>query len=175
MNRLLAITSVLAATVAIPLAHAAPGDRAQAVLEGEGIEGTATFEETPSGVLLITIEATGVPEGPHGIHIHEMGMCDVEGGHESAGGHMAGEHVHGIMNENGPHPGDLPNAHVQADGILHVEFFSTMLSLDSEGEGALMGENGASIVLHADADDYTTDPAGNSGDRIACGVIDAAT
>lgn len=152
-----------------------PTGAASATLAGEGIEGTVTFTETPTGIVIVEIQATGVPEGAHGVHFHETGSCDAEGGHESAGGHIAGESQHGVLNPEGPHPGDLPNVHVQDDGVLHAEFFVRDVSVSGEGDAMLMDNDGAAFVLHAGPDDYTTDPAGDSGDRIACGVIEAAT
>jgi Cu-Zn family superoxide dismutase len=175
-------TALLAGTIAGALMAPAfaqqemtPTGTASATLAGEGIEGTVTFTETPTGILIVEIQATGVPEGPHGVHFHETGSCDAEGGHESAGGHVAGESQHGVLNPEGPHPGDLPNVHVQQDGVLHAEFFVHDLTIAGDGDNALMDDDGAAFILHAGADDYTTDPAGDSGDRIACGVIEAAT
>lgn len=158
---------------------AAPADSdiaatATATIEGEGIEGTVTFTETPTGVVLVEIEATGVPAGEHGVHFHQTGECDAASGHESAGGHIAGDAQHGVMNENGPHPGDLPNVHVQENGIVHAEFFATGITVTSDGEAVLMDDDGSAFILHAGEDDYMTDPSGESGDRIACGVIEAA-
>ncbi|WP_198585990.1 superoxide dismutase family protein [Pararhizobium haloflavum] len=154
---------------------AASGATAQATLEGDGIEGTVTFTETPTGIMIVEIEASGLEPGPHGVHLHQTGSCDAEGGHESAGGHIAGEGEHGVMNENGPHPGDLPNVHVQDDGIAHAEFFVGDVTITAEGPATLMDDDGSAFVIHAGPDDYTTDPAGDSGDRIACGVIEQAT
>ena len=153
----------------------APTGSASATLAGEGIEGTVTFTETPTGIVIVEIQATGVPEGAHGVHFHETGSCDAGGGHESAGGHIAGESQHGVMNPEGPHPGDLPNVHVQEDGMLHAEFFIHDLTISGDGDAMLMDDDGAAFILHAGPDDYMTDPAGDSGDRIACGVIEAAT
>jgi Cu-Zn family superoxide dismutase len=73
------------------------------------------------------------------------------------------------MSPEGPHAGDLPNIHVPADGKLEVEFLNPVVTLSQES--ALLDADGSSIVIHAGPDDYKTDPAGNSGDRIACGVI----
>jgi superoxide dismutase, Cu-Zn family len=188
-NRLL--STIFAAAIVLPagLAHAqddpeaqaedeavatAEGATATAELIGDGIEGTVTFTETPTGIVIIEIQASGVPAGAHGVHFHETGSCDAEGGHESAGGHIAGDREHGVLNPNGPHPGDLPNVHVQEDGIVHAEFFATDITIAGEGDNALLDGDGSAFVLHAGPDDYLTDPAGNSGDRIACGVIEGA-
>ena len=76
---------------------------------------------------------------------------------------------HGMMNQEGPHAGDMPNLHVPADGKLQVEVLNPTVSLS--GESALLDADGSALVIHAGADDYKTDPAGNAGARIACGVI----
>ena len=148
--------------------------QAQAVIEGDGIEGTATFTETPTGIVVIEIEATGLEPGPHGVHFHETGSCDAESGHESAGGHIAGDAEHGVMNDSGPHPGDLPNIHVQEDGVAHAEFFSNDITLSADSGMTLLDDDGSAFIIHAGADDYTTDPEGNAGDRIACGVVETS-
>lgn len=147
---------------------------ASATLEGDGIEGTVTLTETPTGIVIIEIEASGLEPGPHGVHLHETGTCDSDGGHESAGGHVSGDGEHGVMNPNGPHPGDLPNVHVQEDGIAHAEFFVSDIALSGDAGTVILDDDGAAFIIHAGADDYMTDPAGDSGDRIACGVIEAS-
>ena len=139
--------------------------------EGKDL-GTVTFEQTKSGMLRIFVEMTGLPPGPHGFHIHEKGQCDAAGGFESAGGHLAGGREHGFNTEKGPHIGDLPNVHVAADGILKVEFFTDRLTLEEGAENSLRRPDGAAVVVHADPDDYSEQPAGHAGARIACGVIE---
>jgi Cu-Zn family superoxide dismutase len=90
----------------------------------------------------------------------------------SAGGHFApGGTKHGLMAPMGPHAGDLPNAYVAADGTLQLEVLAKGVNLT--GDNALLDADGAAIVVHATADDYMTDPAGNAGGRIACGVLTA--
>jgi len=155
----------------LPQAHAAEGDTAKATLEGDGITGTVTMTETGSGIVLVVVDAKGVPAGTHGIHIHETGKCDAADGFKSAGGHLARGLQHGLEVENGPHPGDLPNVHVQDDGVLQAEFFTRGFTLGTEGDQRLKDDDGSAVVLHAGADDYKSQPSGDSGDRIACGVI----
>ena len=133
--------------------------------------GSVTIATTASGMLHLTVEARSLPPGPHGFHIHETGVCDADNGFKGAGGHLAGNHEHGIEAAQGPHPGDFPNVHVGRDGVLMVEFFSERLSL--EGEDSMLDEDGAAVIIHADADDYSSQPSGNAGDRIACAVIEA--
>ena len=131
--------------------------------------GSATFYETASGMTYIVVQATGIAEGIHGVHVHETGDCSADD-FTSAGGHLAGDAEHGILVENGPHPGDLPNAHVGADGALAMEVFNSDLSLE-----AMLDEDGSAVIIHAGADDYMSQPAGNSGDRVACGVVEQNT
>ena len=128
--------------------------------------GNAGLRETPSGSTWVVVQATGMPAGIHGVHVHETGDCSA-GDFTSAGGHLAGGAEHGILVEGGPHPGDLPNAHVQDDGILALEAFNDRLTADM-----VFDDDGAAVVVHAGADDYVSQPSGDSGDRIACGVIE---
>jgi Cu-Zn family superoxide dismutase len=153
--------------LAVP-AHAA--DKASAVLKDpSGKEvGTATLATTPSGTL-ITLELTAAPPGTHGFHIHTVGKCEPPE-FESAGGHFNPDKAkHGYLNNDGPHAGDMPNVHVPDSGKLTVEVLNPLVTLGAES--ALLDEDGSSLMLHADPDDYQTDPAGHAGGRIACGVI----
>ena len=132
-------------------------------LEGLPV-GQVQLRETPHG-LIVTAEFNGLPEGAHGFHIHAVGACEPP--FQSAGGHFNPDgHQHGMANPAGKHAGDLPNIHVPASGMAAVEHFVVGLTLDD-----LFGKDGTSLVVHAKADDYATDPAGGAGDRIACGVI----
>jgi Cu-Zn family superoxide dismutase len=150
-----------------------PARKAQAVLkDASGKEvGTAIFSTTPSGALL-DLNLTAIPLGVHAVHVHAVGKCDGPD-FKSAGPHFNPDQTkHGILSPEGPHAGDLPNLHVPADGKLEVEILDPVVTLSQEA--ALLDADGSSIVIHAGPDDYTTDPAGNSGDRIACGVITAS-
>lgn len=134
--------------------------------------GIVRFEMAQVGVL-ITIGVTGLPPGTHAVHIHERGACTPDP--QAAGGHFNPTGTeHGVMNRDGPHVGDLPNLHVPETGDLTVEYFAPLITLSRGETGALLDEDGAAVVIHAGPDDYHTDPAGGSGDRIACGVIHAA-
>lgn len=154
-------------------AISAPGAVAELKdLDGNTL-GTVAFTETPSGVVHIVASATDVPEGVHGFHIHETGACDPSTGFTSADGHLAGDMKHGLV-AGGPHPGDLPNVHVHADGKLDVEYFVAGPEFQDNSwfdAVGLFDDTGSAMVLHAGADDYESQPSGAAGDRIACGVI----
>lgn len=139
-------------------------------LDGESL-GTVVFTTTASGSTHLAIELEGLPSGSHGFHVHETGLCDSADGFKSAGGHYAAGKAHGILAADGPHPGDFPNIHVARDGILVLEFFTDALTVGSDGENPLDDEDGSAIVIHDGADDYESQPSGNAGERIGCGVI----
>lgn len=136
--------------------------------------GRAFIRETPSGVVLVTISATGLPQGWHGLHIHETGECNPETGFKSAGGHLARNQKHGVLTKGGPHPGDLPNQMVKEGGTLVAEIYAPdTLKLTKEGPGAVFDDDGSAFVIHSGRDDYTSQPSGAAGERIVCGVIEA--
>lgn len=139
-------------------------------LKGEEI-GTATLRSTPSGSVLIQAEVRGLEPGERGFHIHETGKCDPATEFKSADGHLAGDKKHGFV-EGGPHPGDMPNQHVPANGVLLVDAFNDRVSLSDNGEGALFDADGSAIMIHSGADDYTSQPSGAAGSRVACAVIE---
>lgn len=149
------------------------GATAQAqLLDASGQQvGTATLTETGAGVE-IAVQVNGLPPGPHGIHVHETGTCTAPD-FASAGAHFnPTQRQHGLQNPEGSHVGDLPNLEVGADGTGTGQLLANEARL-SEGPNALLDADGAALVIHADADDNVTDPSGNSGGRIACGVITA--
>lgn len=129
--------------------------------------GNATLTETTAGVL-VTGSLSGISTGTHAIHVHEVGQCTPT--FAAAGGHFnPRQRRHGFRSPDGHHAGDMPNLHVPASGALSFDIIVPDVRLTGS-EGLLAGD-GAALVVHAGADDYSTDPAGNSGDRIACGVI----
>jgi len=160
----LLVASPLFATAAGPAAHATINDA-----QGRKV-GTATFTPTRGGVK-VHVQVAGLAAGKHGIHIHAVGKCDPPD-FKTAGGHFNpfGK-THGLMSAGGAHVGDLPNLNVAKNGKATATFVAKGASLGA-GEGSLFGPEGTSLVIHADADDEKTDPAGNSGARIACGVIE---
>ena len=164
LSPVLTLGTLLAAASASPTATAVLKDAA-----GKEV-GTATFTPAKTGVL-VKVAVTGLPAGKHGIHLHAAGTCEAPD-FKSAGGHFnPGAKQHGLHNPQGAHAGDLPNLAVGKDGKAKASFTAKGATL-SEGPASLLGPDGAAIVIHADADDEKTDPAGNSGARIACGVVE---
>jgi superoxide dismutase, Cu-Zn family len=127
--------------------------------------GTVRAGQTAGGVTF-RISASGLPHGIHGIHVHSVGRCDPPD-FASAGPHWnPGARHHGLNNPQGPHAGDLPNVEVAANGAL-----SATVTLAGASMASLLDADGAALVIDASADDYVTDPSGNSGAGIACAVI----
>ncbi len=135
--------------------------------------GTAEFVEG-SGEVSINVNITGgVEPGEHGIHIHETGA--ITPSFEAAGDHFnPTDNNHGFESPNGPHAGDLGNIFVEAEGTASYSTFNDLVTL-SGGPNSLLDGDGSALVIHAMPDDYVTDPSGNSGDRVAAGVIEAAS
>jgi Cu-Zn family superoxide dismutase len=137
--------------------------------EGKNV-GSAALTQTPAGVL-IKLSLKGVPAGEHAFHIHEVGKCEPP--FTSAGGHFnPGKKKHGMMAPNGAHAGDMPNLHIPASGELAVEVLNDAVTLDKGKASSLFGPEGTSVIVHAGKDDYKSDPTGDAGGRIACGVIE---
>ncbi|NBJ70263.1 MULTISPECIES: superoxide dismutase family protein [Clostridia] len=134
---------------------------------------TAILTEEEQGVR-IKLTGGNFSPGKHGFHIHETGSC--EGPDFSS----AGEHFnptnrsHGKKAPGGPHAGDLPNIEVANDGTVQADFLNEMVTLQPEKDHSLVKDGGTALVIHSDKDDYKTQPAGNAGERIACGVISEA-
>ena len=134
--------------------------------------GSVRAWQTAGGVTF-RVDAAGLPHGVHGIHVHAVGRCDPPD-FTTAGPHWnPADRKHGMNNPAGPHAGDLPNVEVAANGVLGATLVlpGATLFAPAGTPGALLDADGASIVIHANADDYVTDPSGNSGPRIACAVI----
>lgn len=165
------MAAIVLAASAAPLTPQASTATAQIInLKGQPI-GSATLTEVPQGVK-IRVDASGLPAGQQlAFHIHEKGVCDAGDGFKTAGGHFnpTGKE-HGMNSPHGAHAGDMMNVTVAKDGTLHTEVINTAVTLNI-GANSIMDVDGSALVLHAKADDYTSQPAGNAGDRIACGVI----
>jgi superoxide dismutase, Cu-Zn family len=151
----------------------AVGERAHAEIKTrDGRElGKIRIVETTAGVL-IRLKLKGLPPGAHGFHITDKGKC--EGDFESAGNiyNPLGA-KHGYLNAEGPMAGDLPNLIVPANGEIEIDLASAFVTLNKESEDSLLDNDGAALVILEKPDDYKTDPGGNAGVRIACGVITA--
>lgn len=159
---LIAATAALAACTTVEPAGGAP----MALVNSAGQSvGTVRAWQTAGGVSF-RITASGLPHGIHGLHVHAVGRCDPPD-FASAGAHWnPTDKKHGMNNPAGPHAGDLPNVEVAANGVLNAT-----VTLPNATMAALLDADGSALVLHATADDYVTDPSGNSGARIACAVI----
>ncbi|GJG88196.1 hypothetical protein tb265_33770 [Gemmatimonadetes bacterium T265] len=145
-----------------PLARAELHD-----LDGRSV-GTATFTQAPYGVL-VSAQLTGLPAGVHAMHIHEVGRCEPP--FTSAGGHFnPAFRQHGVKNRGGYHAGDLPNFTAPASGTVRVDAITRDVIL-GPGANSLFSSQGTALMIHSDPDDYASDPGGNAGTRIACGVI----
>jgi superoxide dismutase, Cu-Zn family len=144
---------------------------AKATLQtAEGKEaGSATLTQMPQGVLL-SLTVKGLPPGEHAFHVHAVGKCEAP--FNSAGGHFnPGNKKHGFMAAEGSHAGDMPNLHIPASGDLTIEVLNSMITLEKGKPNSVFDDDGSAIIIHAGKDDYKTDPTGEAGGRIACGVV----
>lgn len=141
-------------------------------VDGNGL-GKVSFSQTTEGVLL-QVQLQGLKSGVHAIHIHETGKCEGPD-FKSAGGHFNPDNdSHGYLVGRDSHAGDMPNFTVSSDGKATVEIMNPDVTLTEGKPGALLGGSGTAVVVHAGADDYKSQPAGDAGERVACGVITAA-
>lgn len=167
MPGLLAACAAVACLTLASAAFAGPGDEASAAMidtEGNPV-GTVELSQKANGTSIVA-QLEGLPEGTHAFHIHETGTCEPP--FTSAGGHFNPTGAnHGFDSQTGPHVGDLPNIYVPASGELTFESFNMRLEVSE----TLLDGDGAAVVIHEGPDDYETDPAGNAGPRIACGVL----
>lgn len=165
-----ALVLLAALLCAATLAQAAVKAHAD-IMNAQGQKiGTAVIKSMKGGVE-IDAKVSDLPPGTHAIHIHSVGKCEGPN-FMTAGGHFNPDMKHhGKDNPMGPHAGDLLNFEVGADGKAHIKTMDMSVTL-GDGPNSLFHEGGTALVIHAGPDDYKTDPAGNSGARIACGVIE---
>ncbi len=139
--------------------------------------GSATLIGNGSGGVKVQVSLNGfttAAAGEHGIHIHAVGMCEAPA-FTTAGGHFnPGSKKHGLNSPEGHHAGDMPNLNLNADGTATYETTVSDITLDAGAANFIFDADGSAVVIHAGPDDMLTDPAGNSGARIACGVLTAA-
>jgi superoxide dismutase, Cu-Zn family len=163
---------VASAIALLALSSAASAQSGKATLKNaEGKEvGNAQLSQTPHGVL-VRLTLQGIPAGEHAFHVHQTGKCEPP--FTTAGGHFnPASKKHGIMAADGPHAGDMPNLHVPADGNLAIEVVNAAVTLDKDKPNSLFKPDGTALIIHAGKDDYKTDPTGDAGGRIACGVVE---
>lgn len=130
--------------------------------------GTATLTEA-KGVVSIALALKGLPPGDHALHIHQVAKCEAP--FTTAGPHFnPANKKHGLKNPEGPHAGDMNNFTVGADGTAKSTITNANVSMGT-GPNSVFTNGGTALVIHAKADDLTTDPTGNAGDRLACGTI----
>lgn len=169
---LIAIAGLLWFSTAVRLA-AAPKSAHAEIVNAQGANiGSAKITLTSDGVK-IAVKVSQLTPGEHGIHIHTVGKCEGPA-FTSAGGHFNPTNAHhGVHNAQEPHPhlGDLMNLVVDTNGKANASFITNGVTL-GDGANSLFHEGGTALVIHAKADDLMSDPSGNSGDRIACGVIE---
>jgi superoxide dismutase, Cu-Zn family len=171
-QQFLAVPVLLCAAAAIAVGQTAPKSAHADIVNAQGQNiGSAKFTTHMGGVKIVVM-VSGLTAGEHGIHIHTVGKCDAPD-FKTAGGHFNPTIAHhGTMNAMDPHPhaGDLPNLTVGADGKGKATFTDKSVTL-GPGASSLFHDGGTSLVIHAKPDDMMSDPSGNSGDRVACGVI----
>lgn len=160
------LATLMFAVTSLP-STAQTADAAMKNADGKDV-GSVTLIEAPAGVLL-TLSIEGLQAGEHAFHVHAVGKCEPP--FTSAGGHFnPGEKLHGMLSMEGHHAGDMPNLHFSSTNLI-VEVFNGAITLEKGKPNSVFNSDGSAIIIHARKDDYMTDPTGDAGTRIACGVI----
>ncbi len=169
--RVLLVTVVCAACTSALTRHPVAAARA-ALTDANGASvGTAQLWQEAGGLVHVDVTASSLTPGSHGIHFHAVGTCEGGTQFNTAGGHYNPlNKEHGLSHPAGPHAGDAPNLTAGDDGRGNLSFTTDRVTLTSGGT-TLFDADGTALVLHAAADDQVSQPAGNSGARVACGVV----
>lgn len=171
MKKLAVVAATVCGAVAFVVALSAQAKPLKVTLNdaaGKAV-GTATLTETKTGIS-IALDLTGLPAGEHAIHIHQNAKCEAPA-FTTAGGHFNPTAMkHGLENPEGHHAGDMKNFMVAADGTSKAKVIDDAVTV-ADGPKSIFTGGGTALVIHAAPDDMKTDPAGNAGARIACGVI----
>jgi len=173
LHRSLTIVLSLALWAGLASAQTAPEARTSSLKGANGqVIGQVTVTAAPNGVIL-RVQTKGLAPGWHGMHFHEKADCS-DPAFKGAGGHIHAKTpvVHGMLNADFNDAGDLPNLYINADGSGTVELYSTLVTLNRSGaRPALLDADGSALVIHANPDDYKSQPIGGAGERVACAPI----
>jgi Cu-Zn family superoxide dismutase len=168
----LVVAALLGLTVSAVAASGATHASARLVDGSGATVGWARLVEDEAGRLHLVVQVDGLSPGRHGIHLHAVGSCIGPSFASAAGHHNPLAAEHGLANPAGAHAGDLPNLEVNVAGRGHLQTVSDRATL-SVGPVSLFDRDGSAVIIHASEDDQVTNPTGNSGARVACGVIEA--
>jgi Cu-Zn family superoxide dismutase len=176
MKKFLAISMLTSASIMLAACEGAGNDAEEMsflILDAQGSEiGLLEIEELAAGGVEVGVDVRGLTPGIHAMHFHEFGRCDGPD-FKSAGGHYNPAGVaHGQV-EDGPHAGDMMNVEIAADGTGKFEVTNEKVNLRAGSLPALMDSDGTALIIHGGADDYTSQPSGAAGPRVACAVIPA--